>query len=301
MDKHTMRVLKDVSAHKEAIIYKVRQQVQQETYPSKQLWPYRALAVMMTCSILLFIAWQASKPIDHVTTEIIHEEEKQTFTDLFQTEFEGTKTTFSQFFQIADQLHHRENIKFYAPLKGFDAMQAVAATMENAVHLIDPDNLPFKSNIQEVYAVTSEMQDGTLQKQFQFSYKEKSLTGVDRQYINLTVTNVNHNPLVNYNVTENSQHFSGEITNVGLNFMNPLYYRAMTPDKFFAYVYYNYDEADKRIYRMSTSANEFYTYYNGYVYQIGYQLNGDQQEAQEKMVALVREFIPLINSSKAEK
>ncbi|MFJ6210861.1 hypothetical protein [Lysinibacillus sp. NPDC092081] len=301
MDKHTMHVLKDVSAHKEAIIHKVRQQVQQETYPSKQLWPYRALAVMMTCSILLFIAWQASKPMDHVTTEILPEEDKQSFSDLFQTEVEGTKTTYSQFFQIADTFEHHENIKFYAPLQGFEAMQAVAATMENAVHLIDPENLPFKSNIQEVYAVTSEMQDGTLQKQIQFSYKEKSLTGVDRQYINLTVTNVNHNPLVNYNVIEDSQHFSGEITNVGLNFMNPLYYRAMTPDKFFAYVYYNYDEADKRIFGMITRANEFYTYYNGYVYQIGYQINGDQQEAQEKIVALVREFIPHINSSEAKK
>lgn len=292
MDKHTMHVLKDVSAHKEAIIQKVRQQIQQEPYPSKQLWPYRAMAVMITCSILLFIAWQASKPIDHVTTEILHEEEKQSFTDLFQTEVEGKETTFSQFFQIADQLQHRENIKFYAPLQGFEAMQAVAATMENAVHLIDPENLPFKSNIQEVYAVTSDMEDGSLQKQFQFSYKEKSLTGVDRQYINLTVTNVNHNPLINYKFSEDSQE---EITNVGLNFMNPLYYRAMTPDIFFAYLYYNYDEADKRIYRMSTRANEFYTYYNGYVYHIGYQLNGDQQEAQEKMVALAREFIPHLN------
>ncbi|MEB2299199.1 hypothetical protein LAV72_06115 [Lysinibacillus xylanilyticus] len=300
MDKHKMHVLKDVSAHKEAIIQKVRQQVQQEPYPSKQLWPYRALAVMMTCSILLFIAWQASKPIDHLTTEILHEEEKQSFTDLFQTEVKGTETTFSQYFQIVDYLEYNENIKFYAPLQGFEAMQAVATTMGDAVDLIDPDNLPFKSNIQEVYAVTSERQDGSLQKQFQFSYKEKSHTGVDRQYINLTVTNVNHNPLVNYKVTD-SPDFSGEITNVGLNFMNPLYFRAMTPDKGFAYVYYNYDAADKRIYQMSTRANEFFTYYNGYVYQIGYQLNGDQQEVQEKMVALAREFIPHINSANAKK
>ncbi|KOP80401.1 hypothetical protein AMS59_03145 [Lysinibacillus sp. FJAT-14745] len=299
MDKHTMHVLKDVSAHKEAIIQKVRQQVQQEPYPSKQLWSHRSLAVMMTCSVLLFIAWQASKPIDHVTTEILHEEVKQSFTDLFKTEVEGKEMAYSQFFLIADRLVHRENIKFYAPLQGFEAMQAVATTMGNAVHLIDPKNLPFKSNIQEVYAVTSEMQDGSLQKQFQFSYKEKSLTGVDRQYINLTVTNVNHNPLVNYKDAD-SQDFSGGITNVGLNFMNPLYYRAMTPDKAFAYVYYNYDEADKRIYRMSSRANEFYTYYNGYVYQIGYQLNGDQQEAQEKMVALARDFIPHLNSANAK-
>ncbi|MFC9541122.1 hypothetical protein ACFTQ7_14690 [Lysinibacillus sp. NPDC056959] len=300
MDKHTMHVLKDVSAHKEAIIQKVQQQIQEDPYPSKQLWPYRALAIMMTCSILLFIAWQASKPIDHLTTEILHEEEKQSFTDLFQTEVEGTETTFSQYFPIADQLHHRENIKFYAPLQGFEAMQTVAATMGDAVHLIDPETLPFKSNIQEVYAVTSDMQDGSLQKQFQFSFKQKSLTGVDRQYINFTVINVDHNPLVYYKVTD-SQDFSGEITNIGLNFMNPLYFRAMTPDQGFAYVYYNFDAAGKRIYQMSTRANEFFTYYNGYVYQIGYQLNGDQQEAQEKMVALAREFIPHIHSANAKK
>ncbi|OXS76259.1 hypothetical protein B1B04_04545 [Lysinibacillus sp. KCTC 33748] len=299
MDKHTMHVLKDVSAHKEAIIQKVQQQIQQEPYPSKQLWPYRALAVMMTCSILLFIAWQASKPFDHLTTEILHEEEKQSFTDLFQIEVEGTETTFSQYLQIADELHHRENIKFYEPLQGFEAMQAVATTMGDAVHLIDPKNLPFKSNIQEVYAVTSEMRDGSLQKLFQFTYKEKSLTGVDRQYINFTVTNVDHNPLVNYKFKD-SQDFSGEIKNVGLSFMNPLYFRAMTPDKGFAYSYYYYDAAGKRIYQISTRANEFYTYYNGYVYQIGYQLNGDQQEAQEKMVAIAREFIPHINSANAK-
>ncbi|MFJ7732459.1 hypothetical protein ACIQXF_11245 [Lysinibacillus sp. NPDC097231] len=290
MDKHTMRELKDVTTHKEAIIQKVRRQIQQEPYPSKQLWPYRMMAIVMTCSILLFIAWQASKPIDHLTTEI-PQEEKQSFTDLFQIEVEGKETAFSQYFQIGDTLSHRKKIKFYAPLQGFEAMQAVATTMGDAVHLIDPENLPFNSNVQEVYAVTSEMPDDSLQKQIQFSYKEKSLTGVDRQYIILTVTNVNYNPST-YKVTEGIQNFDGEITNVGLNFMNPLYYRAMTPDKGFAYLYYNYDEADKRIYRMSTRANEFFAYYNGYVYQIGYQLDGDQQEAQEKMVNIAREFIP---------
>ncbi|MEE3808631.1 sigma factor [Lysinibacillus fusiformis] len=65
----------------------------------------------------------------------------------------------------------------------------------------------------------------------------------------------------------------------------------MTPDRGFVYIYYNYDETDKRIFQMTTNANEFYTYYNGYVYHIGYQLDGDPQEVQEKMATIVRAFI----------
>ena len=56
MDKHTMQVLQDVTAHKEAIIQKVRQQIQQEPTMSKSKWTYRAVTMMITCSILFFIA-----------------------------------------------------------------------------------------------------------------------------------------------------------------------------------------------------------------------------------------------------
>ncbi|WP_155593795.1 hypothetical protein [Lysinibacillus cavernae] len=292
MDKHTMHVLQDVSEHKEAIIQKVRQQIQQEPFPSEPKWTYRAVTIMITCSILLFIAWQAAQPLDQLATEVTDEEKILTFTDLFQTEVEGTATTYSQYFQLADQLNQRENIKFYAPLQGFKAMQEVATTMGDAVHLIDPENLPFKANIQEVYAVTSDMKDGSLQKQFQFSYKEKSLTGVDLQYVHFTVTNVASNPLANREITENIESIEGSnLKNVGINFINPMYYREMTPELGFVYMYYNYDEAAKRIFHMTTRANEFYTYYNGYVYHIGYQLNGDRQKVQEKMTSIVREFI----------
>lgn len=75
MDKHTMQALQDVSAHKEAIIHKVRQQIQQEPYPSKPKWTYRAVTIMMTCSILFFIAWQAAKPSNQLTTQVMNEEE----------------------------------------------------------------------------------------------------------------------------------------------------------------------------------------------------------------------------------
>lgn len=292
MDKHTMHVLKDVTAHKEAIVQNVRRQIQQQAHPSKTMWTYRAVTMLITCSLLLFIAWQATQPMNQLATEEPIKDEQPTFTDLFQTEVEGTKSMFSEFLPIANYLSQGKNIKYYAPLQGFEAMQSVATSMRDVVHLIEPENLPLKATIQEVYAVTSEMQDGSLQTQFQFSFKEKSHAGVDVQYINFTVTNINYNPLASYDKAKNMKDTLGlEVSNIGLNFMNPLYYREMSPVRGGEYIYYNYDEADKRIYQMTTRANEYYSYNNGYIYHIGYQLAGDPQEVREKVAILAKEFI----------
>lgn len=290
MDKHTMQILQDVSAHKEAIIHKVRQQIQQEPVMSKPRWTYRAVTIMITCSILLFIAWQAAKPMGELATQ--DEGETPTFTDLFQTEVEGKATAYSNFLPLANYLSQAKYIQYYAPLQGLEAMQTVAASLEDVVHLTDPENLPFQPNIHEVYAISAKMEDGSKQTQFQFSYKEKSSTGVDLQFINFTVTNVKYNPLASYVKSKNMEEALGmKVSNIGLNFMNPLFYREMSPERGYLYTYYNYDETDKRIFQMTTRANEFYSYYNGYVYHIGYQLDGDPQEVQEKMAILARDFI----------
>lgn len=290
MDKHTMQVLQDVSAHKEAIIQKVRQQIQQEPIMPKPRWAYRVVTMMITCSILLFIAWQAAKPMDELATQ--DEGVTPTFTDLFQTEVEGKDTAFSNFFPLANYLSQAKHIQYYSPLQGLEAMQSVATSLEDVVHLTDPENLPFQPNIQEVYALSAKMEDGSKQTQFQFSYKEKSSTGVDLQFINFTVTNVKYNPLASYVKSKNIEETLGmKVSNIGLNFMNPLFYREMSPERGYVYTYYNYDETDKRIFQMTTRANEFYSYYNGYVYHIGYQLEGDPQEVQEKMAILARDFI----------
>ncbi|MBU5251475.1 hypothetical protein KQI46_05945 [Lysinibacillus capsici] len=290
MDKHTMQILQDVSAHKEAIIQKVRQQIQQEPIMPKPRWAYRVVTMMITCSILLFIAWQAAKPMDELATQ--DEGVTPTFTDLFQTEVEGKDTAFSNFFPLANYLSQAKHIQYYAPLQGLEAMQSVATSLEDVVHLTDPENLPFQPNIQEVYALSAKMEDGSKQTQFQFSYKEKSSTGVDLQFINFTVTNVKYNPLASYVKSKNIEETLGmKVSNIGLNFMNPLFYREMSPERGYVYTYYNYDETDKRIFQMTTRANEFYSYYNGYVYHIGYQLEGDPQEVQEKMAILARDFI----------
>ena len=191
MDKHTMQVLQDVSAHKEAIIHKVRQQIQQEPVMAKSKWTYRVVTMMITCSILLFIAWQAAKPMDELVTQ---DEGKHLHSRSFQTEVEGKDTAYSNFLPLANYLSQAKHIQYYAPLQGLEAMQSVATSLEDVVHLTDPENLPFQPNIQEVYAISAQMEDGSKQTQFQFSFKEKSSTGVDLQFINFTVTNVKYNP-----------------------------------------------------------------------------------------------------------
>ena len=70
----------------------------------------------------------------------------------------------------------------------------------------------------------------------------------------------------------------------------------MSPERGYVYTYYNYDETDKRIFQMTTRANEFYSYYNGYVYHIGYQLDGEPQEVQEKWRSL-QKILFLANKS----
>ena len=174
MDKHTMQVLQDVSAHKEAIIHKVRQQIQQEPVMPKPRWTYRAVTIMITCSILLFIAWQAAKPMD----EWRHRMKGNTYIHGFiSNRVEGKATAYSNFLPLANYLSQAKHIQYYAPLQGLEAMQSVATSLEDVVHLTDPENLPFQPNIHEVYAISAKMEDGSQQTQFQFSYKENPPLG----------------------------------------------------------------------------------------------------------------------------
>lgn len=299
MDKHTLRELKDISVHKEAIIRNVKIKINEEQpSPKRQHWSYRIVTLTITCSILLFVALQLTK-YDNLqmttdTSQLEGKEVSKQLTDLFNTEVKGTMVTYSQYFQTADRLNDRKNPKFYEPVKGFEAMQEVATVLGNSVHPIDPKKLPFEANIQEVYAVTSEMTNGRLQNQLQFTYLQKALNGKDQQFAIFTVTNVDNNPLANYDITHDRNDEMGNIIkNEGLIGESPLFHRNITKEKGgLAYFYYNYDIKNKKVRLTSTLANELYTYYNGYVFHVGYKLeHADQEGMQKKMIELVKEFI----------
>ncbi|MGE8003809.1 hypothetical protein [Lysinibacillus sp. NPDC093216] len=299
MDKHTLRELMDISVHKEAIIRNVKIKINEEqSSPKRHRWSYRIVTLTITCSVLLFVALQLTKydilKMTTDTSQIEGKEVSKQLTDLFNTEVKGSMVTYSQYFQTADRLNDRKNPKFYEPVKGFEAMQEVATVLGNNVHPIDPKKLPFKANIQEVYAVTSEMTNGRLQNQLQFTYLQKALSGKDQQFAIFTVTNVDSNPLANYDITHDISDFLGNtIKNEGLIGESPLFHPIATPGSGrLSYFYYDFDIKNKKVRLTSNEANELYTYYNGYVFHVGYQLeHADQEDMQKKMIELVKEFI----------
>lgn len=59
----------------------------------------------------------------------------------FDTKVKESDVTYCQYFQFADHLNARKNLEFYHPLKGYEAMQVVAAAMGNVIHPIKPENL----------------------------------------------------------------------------------------------------------------------------------------------------------------
>jgi hypothetical protein len=295
MDKHTLKELKDISEHKEAIIRNVKIKINEEHTQQKRHWSYSVVTMILTCAILLFVALQLTKQANQLQTTIesIQISEHQLI-DIFKTKVKGSDVTYNQYFQVADQLNNRKNLEFYEPVKGFEAMREVASAMGNNVHPIDPKKLPFKANIQEVYAVTSEMINGRLQNQLQFTYSQKALNGEDQQFAIFTVTNVESNPLANYDNTHDRIDFAGNtIKNEGLIGESPLFHQDITKEKGgLTYSYYNFDVKNNQVRLAVTLANELYTYYNGYVFHVGYRLeHADQEDMQKKMIELLKEFI----------
>lgn len=295
MDKHTLRELKDISKHKETIIRNVKIKINKEQSLQKKHCFNHVVTMTITCAMLLFVALQLTKQVDQLQTTIESTQtSKQQLSDIFKTKVKGSNVTYNQFFQIADQLNNRKNLEFYEPVKGFETMQEVANAMGNNVHPIDPRKLPFKANIQEVYAVTSEMTNGRLQNQLQFTYLQKELNGKDQQFAIFTVTNVESNPLANFSKThDRSDIWGNSIKNEGLIGDNPLFHQIILKEKGgSAYSYYNFDVNNKQVRLSSTRANELYTYYGGYAFHVGYQLeHADQEDMQKKMIELVKEFI----------
>jgi len=290
MNKHTLKVLTDISERKETIIEQVKLKIKQEQpLQRRRHWSNRVITLTITCAILFFIASQLTKPENKLQATI----DTTTLASLFDTKVKGTDITYSQHFQIADHLNARKNLEFYHPLKGYEAMQEVAAAMGNAIHPIEPGKLPFKANIQEVYAVTSQMADGRLQTQLQFSYLQKSLEGNDQQFAIFSVTNVERNPLTSFYVNEDTSDLLGnKIKNEGMIGNSPLFHQIVpTEGGALAYHYYHFDVKNNKVSLASTTANELYTYHNGYVFHIAYLVNSNEVAMQKKMIGLVKEFI----------
>ena len=77
------------------------------------------------------------------------------------------------------------------------------------------------------------------------------------------------------------------VVDESLNDTTPLIHQIRTTNGGLVYTYFTYNEDANKINVTATAANELYTYYNGIIYHVGYNVDGDRDE----VVSYVKEFI----------
>lgn len=204
-------------------------------------------------------------------------------------EVKGVGLTYSEYFKNLDELDRRDNIKYYKPLP-IDEIELLPLPeqVKKSVNAIVSDRLPFKVDEEKAYLVTSENENGEVMNQMQLSYHGN----VDDFFI-ISVTEVDGNPLEGYNVSDEYDSVGNELKKEVLAEGVPIYQQVITTNGALLYSYYDYDKTENRVNTVGTTANEFYAYYNGYVYHIGYLIDRkkNDKKMQENMLQLTRDYI----------
>ncbi|WP_432358633.1 hypothetical protein [Sporosarcina sp. UB5] len=206
----------------------------------------------------------------------------------------GNNLTFSEYFHSYDGLKERKNSKFYKPL----AMNEVQSSslpdeMKKVIHPIDLDSLPFRVKEGKVYFVTSTNNEGKEISQVQISYIGKNEYGNTDEFFIISMTESDRNPLEGHDISYEIDLVGNKLIKGRLTEDLPIYQQVRTTNSALLYRYYEYNEAEKKIGVVGTTADEFYAYYNGYIYHAGYLIEKDKnnEEMQEKMLQLIREYI----------
>src|SRR5690606_27751736 len=100
-------------------------------------------------------------------------------------------------------------------------------------------------------------------------------------------------PLEGHEISDKMDWVGNELKKQHLTGDLPIYQQVLTTNSALLYRYYEYDEADNKITVIGTAANEFYAYYDGYIYHVGYLIDREKndEKMQEKMLQLTREYI----------
>ena len=209
-------------------------------------------------------------------------------------EVHGDGMTYSEYFKSIDELDTRENITYYKPLSIAEFMTVAPDSLKNEIHPIDSEKLPFKPNEQSVFLVTSEDKKSNVQNQAQFTYLNSNEYELTEEFLVISVTNVEKNPLEKYNFPKEKQDTVGnELRREVLIDDTPIYHQVKTTNGSLVYTYYQYIKDKNTVATVATSANELYTFYNGRIFHAGYQLTKENntEKSREEILQLFREFV----------
>ena len=209
-------------------------------------------------------------------------------------EVQGDGLTYSEYFKNVDELETRENVIYYKPLSIDEFMKAAPNSFENEIHPIDSEKLPFEPNEQSIFLVTSEDNKSKKQNQAQFTYLSSNEYELTEEFLVISVTDVEKNPLEKYDFSKEKQDTLGnEFRREVLIGDIPIFHQMKTTNGSLVYTYYQYNKDKNEIATVATSANELYTFYKERIYHAGYQLTNQNntEKSREEILNLFREFV----------
>lgn len=203
----------------------------------------------------------------------------------------GTGLTYSEYFKPFDGQDERENITYYKPFQIGDPDIILPENVQKMMKKFDTNQLSFTVDEEKAYVVTSKDQDGEVKYQVQSSYFSIDEYDQPEDFFIISVTEADKNPLESYDMHDKVDSVGNQLKKEQLTQLLLIYQQVLTTDSALAYKYY--EESEKGITTVVTAANEFYAYYDGYIYHIGYAIDKEKnnEEMQEKMLQLVREYI----------
>jgi hypothetical protein len=200
----------------------------------------------------------------------------------------GREHTYNRYTNI---LQEREQVRYFAPESIEKGLQCIPEQMRKKIHTISKAELPFTVGVARSNIVTSWNANNRLVFQIQFSYFKNtdSYNSNFKEFFTISATQYPKNPFLNETVrkTYETDFLKGNYEILTLVGELPLYRVEKPNDWTRMFDFYIYNEKEKKIDKKTTGACEYYTWYNGVIFRIGFKMNMSSKDAE----ALVREII----------
>lgn len=202
----------------------------------------------------------------------------------------GFGTVHSEYFKAYEGLNEQEKTIYYKPVSIDQLPDALPIAVKQKLKIIEQGHLPFTVDEKLAY-VTKFKHDGVMKHAVQLSYIKKNEYDSIDQFFNISITESDKNPLLNYQYTETKDSVGNELKQVTLTDDTFIYQQIITTDGGLLYTYY--DEIDGEISAVGTQANELYAYHKGYIYHFGYSVSPEVNDEQlhDDLLALAKAFI----------
>ncbi len=262
MSPYKLKELRNTEKHEQAVFQHVKKNL--NARKNKKLIP--VFVSIMSVAIMVFLLLQFSP----ARTNTQHAASDVRILEVFE-QIGGDGVVTSEAFKEFD--NHRNYVDLYY----FKPVTLNHFTFANDVTFPELP-APYQKNTGEVIAVNDGMQTG-----LQFHFKNKYGNFLNISMSKYFMDNV-HDENLEMDETDS---FGNKLTRQSLTDDTLLYHLQQTTDSGYVFSYFHYNESTNKINVTATRANEFYTYYNGFIYQIGY--TGDVNT--EEMTNFVKQFI----------